>query len=315
LATLNTQLHEVDRIPTDSLKVLRQQHLSQALERLAHEAHLEALNRADRADLESEMLLGASSFLEAVPCKATRQAWEPAEFVTELRRRLLVPVYKEETWCPVCDEVLDTKGRHATKCAGAGDRTSRHHAARNEVSRFAAEAGQNPELEKAGLLPPGPDDHGSNRRRPADVYLPSWSNGGPAALDLAITSPQRQDILSQAATRPGAAAEAYEMYKRSYKDTAADCLSQGISFIPMVAEPSGGWGPSAACTLKALSRAAAARSHSGAEPSAILAEHLQCLCAAIRRATARAVLRREVPVDTPSCPRLAALSVLANNSP
>ena len=294
--------------------MLRQQHLSQALERLAHEAHYDALDPADRADLLSEMLPGASSFLEAVPCKATGLAWEPAEFITELRRRLLAPVYEEESWCPVCDAVLDKRGRHASICAGAGDRTSRHHAARNEVGKFAAEAGQHPELEKAGLLPPGPDNPGSNLRRPADVYLPSWTGGAPAALDLAVTSPQRQDILSQATLRCGAAAEAYEMYKRAYKDTAADCASQGLSFIPMVAEPSGGWGPSACCTLKALARAAAARSHSGAEPSAVLAEHQQRLCTVIRRATARAVLRREVTADPARCPQQAALAVLASDA-
>ena len=112
---------------------------------------------ADRADLLSEMLPGASTFLEAVPCKVTGQAWETAEFLTELRRRLLVPVYSEESWCPQCDAVLDVNGRHAVACSGDGDRTTRHHAARNEVSRFAAEAGQHPELEKAGLFPPGPD--------------------------------------------------------------------------------------------------------------------------------------------------------------
>jgi len=246
-----------------------------------------------------------------VPCKATGGAWEPAEFTTELRRRLLAPVYKEECWCPCCDAVLDVHGRHAVACSGGGDRTTRHHAARNEVGRFAAEAGQNPELEKPGLLPPGPDNPGSNLRRPADVFLPSWSNGAPAALDLAVTSPQRQDILRQASLRGAAAAEAYECYKRQYLDTAADCQSQGLAFIPMVAEPSGGWGPSGACTLKALSKAAAARSPTGAEPSAILAERLQRLCAAIRRASARAILRRDGDSEPLRCPRQAALAVLA----
>ena len=79
----------------------------------------------------------------------------------------------------------------------------------------------------------------------------------------------------------------------------------------MVAEPSGGWGPFGACTLKALSKAAATRSTSGAEPSAILAEHRQRLCAAIRRASARAILRREIGPAPLRCPRQAALAVLA----
>jgi len=314
LAFLNSQLHPCDRVSPDPTKRLRQQDLSQALERLDHEALYDALDAADRADLLSEMLPGASTFLEAVPCKTSGKAWEPAEFVVELKRRLLVPLFSEDSWCPVCDAVLDTKGRHAGTCAGAGDRTCRHHAARNEVGLFATTAGMHLELEKPGLLPPSPDTPGSNLRRPADVFLPSWSGGAPAALDLAITSPQRLDVLRQASLRKGAAAEAYEVYKRNYLDTSAVCTSQGLSFIPMVAEPSGGWGPSGFCTLKALARAAAARSPTGAEPSAILAERLQRLCGAIRRATARAVLRREAAVETSSArgARSAALALLDN---
>ena len=74
LAALNSQLHPADRVSADPAKPLRQQGLSQALERLDHEALHEALEAADRADLLSEMLPGASSFLEAVPCQATGDA-------------------------------------------------------------------------------------------------------------------------------------------------------------------------------------------------------------------------------------------------
>ena len=68
-------------------------------------------------------------------------------------------------------------------------------------------------------------------------------------------------------------------------------MQQGIAFIPLVAETSGGWGPSGMCTLETLARAAATRSDN--LPKSILAEHLQLLCTGIRRANARAVLRRD----------------------
>ena len=166
----------------------------------------------------------------------------------------------------------------------------RHNAARNVVGQFAEAAGHHPELEKPGLLQPCPEQPNAARRRPADVFLPSWTGGAPAALDLAVTSPQRQDLVQLAGTRAGAAAESYEAYKRMYLQTAEDCASSGMAFVPMVAETSGGWGPSAMCTLKAFARAAAIRSDS--EPGVVLAERLQHLCTAIRRANARAVLRR-----------------------
>ena len=91
LTALNAELHPADKVAADNAAVLRQQHLSQALDRLAHEAHCNALSPADRVDLLSEMLPGASTFLEAALCKATGQVWEPLEFTTELHRRLLVP--------------------------------------------------------------------------------------------------------------------------------------------------------------------------------------------------------------------------------
>ena len=144
------------------------------------------------------------------------------------------------------------------------------------------------------------------------MYLPTWSNGTPACLDLAITSPFRRDVVQAASETAGAAAEAYEAFKRSHLDTAADCLAQGMAFIPMVAERTGGWGKSGICTLKALARARAARS--GDDPSSIQAIQLSRLCAAIRQNGARAVLRRSVPPAVASeqaAARAAAQSALA----
>ena len=130
------------------------------------------------------------------------------------------------------------------------------------------------------------------------MYVPSWTRGTPAAFDIAITSPHRTDVLVEASVAPGAAAELYENYKRRYKDTARDCASQGIAFIPIVGEPSGGWGPAALCAFKALARAIA--SQTGRDPGVILSEHRQALCVALRQANARAIFRR-TPVTLELC--------------
>jgi len=76
----------------------------------------------------------------------------------------------------------------------------------------------------------------------------------------------------------------------------------------MIAETSGGWGPSAMCTIKRMAKAAALRSDS--DPGQILAAHLASLCSVIRRANARAILRR-APEDSRGRPPEAALSALA----
>jgi len=281
------------------------------LDMVQHEAYLESLSVADRATLLSEMLPGASGFLEAIPSKHLDFAWDPCEFLVELRTRLLADVYDNEDWCPVCEGVSDCKGHHARKCAGGGDRVRRHNGVRNLIGQFASEAKQRPTLEKPGLLQPRPGQISAQLRRPADVYLPSWQGGQAAALDVAITSPQRLDIRTEASTRMGAAAAAYEVTKREYLGTAADCQSNGIAFIPMIAETSGGWGVSGICTLKALARTVAAQTNQ--TPQRVLSEQLQFLGTAIRRANARAVLRRDVaPVNLGTSAAASAAAALVN---
>ena len=70
------------------------------------------MNDSDKKALLSGMLPGASGFLEATPSKDHGLAWEPTVFVTEIRTRLQHSLFREDDWCPVCERVLDRKGRH-----------------------------------------------------------------------------------------------------------------------------------------------------------------------------------------------------------
>ena len=149
--------------------------------------------------------------------------------------------------------------------------------------------------ETNSLFPPDLVDPGSNRRRPADVYVPSWQAGRPAALDIAVTSPQRADALLGASQRSGAAAEGCEQQKRTHLGTEQDCNSAGISFIPVVLETSGGLGPSAMHVVKTMAKSTIDAHNDGKN---ILRSHLEVLCTAVRRANARAVLRRNPDVNS-----------------
>jgi hypothetical protein len=71
-----------------------------------------------------------------------------------------------------------------------------------------------------------------------------------------------------------------------------------MSFIPIVGEPSGGWGPSALCVFKALARTIA--NTTGRDFEVVLREHRQALGVLLRRANARAIFRR----DPGSVPRI-----------
>ena len=118
-------------------------------------------------------------------------------------------------------------------------------------------ANLHPELEKPGFLPHfpfsgslyenggsfGDTDSSPSFRRPADVYIPRWRSGPPAAWDFAVISCMRLDALAGPVIDPDSALTRYEDHKCSYLDTKSQCQSQGFNFIPMVIEAvGGGWG-------------------------------------------------------------------------
>jgi hypothetical protein len=107
----------------------------------------------------------------------------------------------------------------------------------------------------------------------------------PAALDFAITAPQRQNIVGEAAHTPIAAAKAYSQTKRGHLNTQEACEAQGIRFQPMVCETTGAWAPEALEVLQLICKAAA--SHTGTDHSVLIQETLSRCAASISRANAR----------------------------
>ena len=156
-----------------------------------------------------------------------------------------------------------------------------------------------------------PDEVCNKQRRSADVFLPSWSAGSPVTLDFAVTTPQRQVTLTDAARHRLAAASSYSDHKRAYLNTEGLCADAGIAFIPMVAETTGAWAPDATKVLKQL--AASSATLTGTDPDIALQHILQNAAIRIRRANARASLRRsaDAPAEADAhSQRLTAQSVL-----
>ena len=128
-------------------------------------------------------------------------------------------------------------------------------------------------------------------RRPADVYLPRWRRGTPAALDLAVTSGLRSDLVSKSAEDGTVAVIAYEDLKRSHLNTEAICQEEGISFIPIICEADGGgWGPAAHKVWSELAKHKSVRT--GEQHSTTANQLLQSLGLILHRENARAILRR-----------------------
>ena len=93
--------------------------------------------------------------------------------------------------------------------------------------------------------------------RPADVFIPTWTNGKKLAFDISVVSPTQDAILHRAAKFPAAA---IEMRKASKNHQHFDhCRAQGIAFCPIVVETFGGWDSEALKLLKDLARQGARR--------------------------------------------------------
>ena len=85
-------------------------------------------------------------------------------------------------------------------------------------------------------------------------------------------------------------AKAYSGVKRMHFCTADLCGASGIHFQPLVCESTGAWSPEAFTVLHQLAQAASV--HSAKDFNVVLAELLQRLSVTVRRAQARALLRR-----------------------
>ena len=280
LAALNAQLPGVRALSLDAALGSKQRQLSERLDAAGWDACLLAASPTARAILFSEAGAGARAFLAA---------WQNHQPFLELNCAFEWAFLKL-LWCPRCDGVLDCQGHHSAVCVAGGERRQRHNAVRDLVHSWAERAGLRPEKERPGLLlPQSPDDVQAARRRPADVYLPALG-GSPAALDFAVTAPQRQETLSIAGRATGAAAASYARHKEAHLDTAKCCESQGIVFVPMVVETTGTWDKGAAVVLNHIARAVAART--GEDAGAAQTALMQELSVVVRTWRARAALRR-----------------------
>ena len=240
---------------------------------------------------------GAGAWLTAPPVQDGREI-STQLFQVAVQRRLRCKVSTSESWCPACGDPLDQFCDHALSCSCKGNRTVRHNAIRNVVFDESMRAGMNAVKEKPGLLPGRPGEDGinssSNGRRPANIWIPGISGQPPQAWDFACTSGLRIGGLVTGLDGLDSLFATYEEYKRTYKQTDAQCHSVGLSFVPLILEAHGG-GFSEALRGKLDSIAekiAGGCSSAKSQISLNIAQRVSCT---LQRENARAVLMRQLP--------------------
>ena len=134
------------------------------------------------------------------------------------------------------------------------------------------------------------------------MWLPRDSNGKGEALDFVVSSGLQFELFLPVAAAPGLVFQRYEHLKRSFKNTAQSCETQGFNFVPMVFEAhGGGWSPLARATLDWISRnQASCHNDDSAAVSLKIAQRISCT---LHRENARAVMRRvALAPGSPSLP-------------
>ena len=134
-----------------------------------------------------------------------------------------------------CDHQLDPLGHHVVTCKGGGDVVLRHNSLRDVFAQFCHRARLGGQLEVG---------HGYGAEcslsRPADILVPNWMIGKPAAFDLTVVSPLNSTTLNEVGARSGSAAGKAEVRKHNAND--AKCTELGWVCIPLAVETYGFWG-------------------------------------------------------------------------
>ena len=149
---------------------------------------------------------------------------------------------EERCRCSVCFSLADPFGDHQVGCCGNGDRIHRHDSLCDAIFSAAQSAALAPRKEFPSLIP-------NSLSRPADIDLPNWKRGYPAALDVTVISTLKRLTLNDAATTQGHALAVGEERKR-----AAHTEVVGVTFVPLVVESLGGWSEEAARTTTDIGR-------------------------------------------------------------
>ena len=136
-------------------------------------------------------------------------------------------------------------GDHHVGCGGNADRIFRHNSLRDAVFSAAQSAALVPRKEVPSLIP-------GSQHRPADVYLPCWKGGRPAALDITVISTMQQSTMQSAADNQGHALLVAE--NRKLTTHAPACQAAGISFIPLAIESLGGLSDATNKTISSIGR-------------------------------------------------------------
>ena len=267
----------------NSCSTLTQKFLSNKIEDCHFKKQFDNCTPIDRAHLLSISSPHASAWLSVTPSPSMGLHLEPSEFQVTIQWWLGIPVAQGQS-CSQCNAALVAYGHHALCCKLGSDVVSHHNRLRDIFNDFCHSACLAPQLEMGGWS--------RDCTHPADVLVPNWVLGKPAAFDLSVTSTLNAQIFQEACVTAGSAALAAQILKHRVNDER--CWDLGWACIPLVVETYGCWGTEA---IQTLSRLATRLSTKQGRPKSLVSNEIfGRLSLALVRANSRAILSRSVRV-------------------
>ena len=183
LSHLDSVANQPNWSSTEEIDVpIRQRHLCRAIDQARFNSFLNDVpDTRSKALALSTSIRHAGDWLNVVPCSALGLNSVDWEFRLCMKYWLGLQMTKEDSLCPVCDTISDSMGDHHVTCRGNGDMIRRHDSLRDVLFSAAQSAALAPKKETPSLIP-------GSSSRPADIFLPCWKRGKPAALDVTVIS-------------------------------------------------------------------------------------------------------------------------------
>jgi hypothetical protein len=211
-------------------------------------------------------------------------------FKYAVKIRLMIPVFGPDSFCSGAPDKrvysIDKLGHHALGCPRGGGTHSRHHEVSCVILEEAKAAGLQPRSDCSNLIP-------LSQSRPADIFIPIWSQNRGIALDVSIVVPPRSyPTHSSAKDNAGLLGDAFlcvdDAYKLKRAKHSENCKSVNLLFEPIIFDVAGMCHPSSLAVLKDLSRRRAARE--GSDDDFCVNRFLQRLSVAVQTGNGRAML-------------------------
>jgi hypothetical protein len=237
----------------------------------------------DRIRLDSLRAPRTAAWLLAGPSRGPIDlTLSPDEMQMATMHRLGLPLARAGDTCPLCSKhvELDKLGHHQLTCSTGGFVVSRHNRLRDALFSICAVANLGPKKEQGSFH--------EDKSRPADLLVPDWSLGKPAAFDFTVASPL-VPMNIQAAGGIDVVSKAAE-FKHNKNDP--KCTELGWVCIPLSVDLYGRWGDEAHQSFAEIaSRLAVQKRLSNASALTSIYNHLGIVLA---RQNARALLARRV---------------------